>query len=195
MTTVPESTTDWVPSPVPASRHRRRAGRRSRGYQLAVLAVMAVWLAVVLVSPHIHVGPGLHDVALFGHLAALLVGFGAVLTVEWFGLLWLLRRRPLTAVVQVANGAHLPIWLGLVGLGVTGVLLAPAQLSGLTMVKLLAVLLVALNGIQVRRVQQQLVEHAPEVPRALLARSAATAMLSQAAWWTAIIIGFLNTRG
>lgn len=202
MTAVPESPFRAVPEPPlggvstpPADHHRhRRRSRRRSGYHLTTVAVVAAWVGVVLAAPQLSFGPGLHTLALFGHLVALLVGFGAVLTVEWFGLLWLLGRRPLVAVVQTANGAHLLIWLGLAGLAVTGVVLAPPRLSPLTMVKLAAVLVVALNGIQVRRVQRRLVECGPAVPRPLLVRAGLTALVSQAGWWTATVIGFLNSQ-
>lgn len=167
---------------------------------LAATSVVLAWPVLLWVALKVQVGPGMRELAQFGHLAALVVGFGAVLTVEWFGLLWLLRRRPLAAVMQVAQGAHLPIWLGLAGLVATGIVLAPAQLTAAGVVKLSAVLVVALNGIYAWHLQQRLVGAGhtgvgAAVPRSLLARMAAAALLSQLGWWTAVTIGFLSTRG
>lgn len=190
----PEPSLGVVSAPVADRRRRGRRARGTSGYPLAVVTVVLAWIGVVLAAPRLSFGPGLHTLALFGHLVALLVGFGAVLTVEWFGLLWLLGRRPLAAVVQTANGAHLLIWLGLAGLALTGVVLAPPQLSPLTLVKLAAVLVVGLNGIQVPRVQRRLVECGPVVPRPLLLRAGLTALVSQVGWWTATVIGFLNSQ-
>lgn len=162
---------------------------------LAAVGVVVCWAIVVWTAPRLQVSPQLHDLVLFGHLAALLLGFGAVLVAEWFGLLWLLRRRPLASVLHVAAGTHLPIWLGLAGLGVTGVLLAPSELGTATTVKLGMVLVVALNGLYVRRTQQRLATSGSTVARSVLVRASVSAFVSQGSWWTAIAIGFLTTQG
>jgi hypothetical protein len=158
-----------------------------------VAGVVVAWVAVVWAAPRVQVGPGLHELALFCHLAALLLGFGAALTVEWFGLLWLLRRRPLSAVVQTAHGAHLPIWLGLAGLAGSGVLLTPERLPAATTVKLVVVLVIALNGLYARRLQRRLAA-GPAPARPIMLRAAGAALVSQCGWWTATVIGFLTTR-
>lgn len=181
------------PTPPRPPRHRRSPRSRSRT-AAAVVAVALGWLLVVWAAPKIQVGPGLAELARFGHLAALVVGFGAVLTVEWFGLMWLLRRRPLSAVVQVAQGAHTPIWLGLAGLALTGMVLAPEQLTMPGTLKLGVVLVVALNGVYAARVQRLLSASAPTPPRQVLTRVGITAMVSQLGWWTAVIIGFLSSH-
>lgn len=92
--------------------HRRAAGRAT--VVASVLTVSAGWLLAILVAPHVALSPGGRMVALFCHLTCLVVGFGAVLTVDWFSLRWLLRREPLGTVLVAARGAHLLIWLGLV---------------------------------------------------------------------------------
>lgn len=189
-----------VPAPGPPRRSRGRrpaAGvrrHRTRVWPLAGLAVVLAWLLVLLLGPRVQPGPGAQELARFGHLAALVLGFGAALTVEWFGLLWVLRRRPLTAVTQVAHGAHLPIWLGLVGLAATGVVLLPDRLGATSLLKLLAVLVVALNGIAAFRLQRRLDAAAPAVPRSLQRRAAGTALVSQLGWWSAVSIGFVNAH-
>lgn len=193
----PEDAAQPVPTPYPPSRHRR-AGRRRDARQLPLAAATAVtlgWLAVVLVAPHIEVGAGLHRLALFGHLAALVVGFGAVLTMDWFGLLWMLRRIELGTLVRIAHEAHLLIWLGLFGLVASGSLLGPDTSAPLTRVKLLAVLAVALNGLYVGRLRHRLAGYAGgTAPWRLLALGALAALTSQAAWWTATAVGFLTTQ-
>src|SRR3712207_3388531 len=123
----------------PERRHRGRHRRHATPYLLATLVLVA-WATVVLSAPHLQVGAGLHRLALFAHLAALVLGFGAVLTLDWFGLLWMLGRENLTTLVRVAQVAHTPIWIGLAGLTLSGALLSPDTSAPLTVVKLLAVL-------------------------------------------------------
>lgn len=161
---------------------------------VAAAGVLVVWLLMILFATRVQAGPGVQEAARFGHLAALVAGFGAALTVEWFGLLWLLRRCPLRLVTQVAQAAHLPIWLGLAGLAVTGVVLAPERLGAITVVKLVAVLVVALNGSFAGSLQRQLAAAGEPAPRTLLVRAVASAGVSQLGWWVAVVIGFLNAH-
>jgi hypothetical protein len=148
-----------------------------------------------LTVPHVHIGADLRQVALFAHLAALVLGFGAVLTLDRVGLMWMLRRQTLTTLARVAQVVHTPIWLGLAGLTLSGVLLAPNTGAPLTVVKLLAVLVVALNGLAAAKVQERLLARDGATPsRRLLATSVLIASISQAGWWTATIVGFLNAQ-
>lgn len=163
--------------------------------RVAALGVTALWLGVVYLAPRIDVGHDLRTAALFGHLAALVLGFGAVLSVEWVGLLWLLRRRPLAAVLDAARTAHLPIWLGMGGLAGTGVLLHPDVTAPLTQAKLLAVLVIALNGVYAGRLEQRLATvEGNRLPPGVVMRLAGATGLSQLCWWAATIIGFINAR-
>jgi hypothetical protein len=181
--------------PRPAPRHRRAPVRIGPLPLVAAFAVTLVWLAVVLTARQIEAGPTVHRLALFGHLAALVVGFGPVLTVDWLGLQWMLGRIDLLAVLRTASDAHLLIWLGLIGLAGSGVLLAPDTSATLTRIKLAAVLVVALNGLYVGRMQQQLAAYADRpAPWRLLARGGAAALTSQACWWTATAVGFLSAQ-
>ncbi|MBT2387482.1 hypothetical protein [Streptomyces sp. ISL-11] len=160
----------------------------------AAVGVCAVWSAAVWTAAHLRADPLLHDVALFAHLASLVLGFGAVLTVDWLGLLWLLGRRSLPEVLRTADAVHLPIWLGLAGLVGSGVLLHPDPGSPLTQVKLGLVLMVALNGVHAWTLRPRLAALAVPVARRLVVRCASTVALSQLGWWGATVIGFLNSR-
>lgn len=190
-TTPPAPAPPPPPPPRPAGGVRRH---RARLWPVAGAAVVLAWLLVLVLGLRIQAGPAVADLARFGHLAALVLGFGAALTVEWFGLLWVLGRRPLSTVTQVAQGAHLPIWLGLVGLAATGVVLFPEQLTAAGMLKLVAVLVVALNGIAAARMQRRLDAAGPAVDRSLQRRAAITALISQLGWWSAVTIGFVNAH-
>ncbi len=169
-------------------RHRRPPSPVWRG-----AVVTAAWLTVVLATPALAV-PGrtaatVHTLALFAHLASVLLGFGAVLLVDWFGLLWLAGRRSLADVLRTAEGAHVPTWLGFAGLLGSGVFLGPP--AG---VKMVAVLVIGLNGVYAGVLLPRLGRHAGTPPAGLLVRSVVATTVSQAAWWTAVVAGFLTAR-
>jgi hypothetical protein len=156
------------------------------GAGIAVAGGACLWAA-----GHVHPDRVLHDAALFVHLASLVVGFGAVLTVDWVALLWLLRRRRLTDVLTTASNVHVPIWAGYAGLVLSGVLLEPAVDSAVTQVKLALVLLIGWNGLVAMWLHHLL---QGEVRRVVIAVSAVSAGVSQAGWWGAMVIGFANGR-
>ena len=171
-------------------RHRRPAP------SVAWAAVVTgAWIAVVLIVPAQNPAPAVRSVALFVHLASLLTGFGAVLLVDWFGLMWACRRRTLADVLRTARGAHVPTWAGFAGLLASGAVLGPEP-TGMTAIKLAAVLVIGLNGVFAGGLLRRLTRHGDDAPPAgLLMLSLGSAGLSQAAWWTAVVIGFLNSQG
>ena len=155
-------------------------------------AVVAVWGAVLWLSLHVEADATLMSVALFAHLTALVAGFGAVLVVDWVGLLWVLGKRRLVDVVNLAHTCHVVIWLGLALLTLSGALLNPDLTALRTQVKLAVVLLLALNGVQAVALQKRLATVAGPPPRGLLLWSTGSAAISQVGWWTATLIGFLT---
>ena len=88
------------------------------------LVVLVVGTCVLLgtASPDVPVPAGLHSLVLLVHLASLAVGLGAVLAIDWHGLLWLLRRIDLTELLTVTSRLTTPVWAGLSGLVASGVL-------------------------------------------------------------------------
>ncbi|WP_433790055.1 hypothetical protein [Actinoplanes sp. CA-252034] len=169
---------------VEIGRHRRPASPVGQAVLVAVC-----WLTVLAVSPYRHVSPRVHDLALLVHLGSMVIGFGAVLTVDWFGLLWLAGRRGFADVLSTARGTHVPIWAGFAGLLASGALLGmPAG------PKALAVLVIGVNGVYAAVLLRELTRH-PEPPTSLLVRSGLATTISQAAWWTALVLGYLNSRG
>jgi hypothetical protein len=177
---------------ISAGRHRAyRAGRRA--LVVSAVAVTTVWIAVTLAAPHVRVSTSVRDVALFIHLAGVVLGFGAVLAVDWFGLLWALRLRPMTALLQIAGGVHLLIWAGLAMLMGSGLLLHPDTSALRVKVKLVAVLVVAVNGLLAGRLHGRMSRTAQDQPpAALLVTGGVLTLISQAGWWTATLIGFLS---
>lgn len=71
--------------------------------ELRLVALLLVTVgSLIALSTQLHPPPWLHA-ALFGHLMALLLGFGSVLSVDWFGFLWLLRRVPMAACASYSS--------------------------------------------------------------------------------------------
>lgn len=147
------------------------------------------------VAGPVHAGATLQTAARFFHVAALVVGLGSVLAVDWFAVLWLLGRRRLSDILSTACTLQVPIWLGLAGLVVTGLFLHPNLKSPLTLLKLGLVFAVTLNGLYARWLGQRLerCQDGP-VPRHLLVQSGVAATVSQTGWWGAMLIGFLNSQ-
>ncbi|GIE34020.1 hypothetical protein Ait01nite_070650 [Actinoplanes italicus] len=169
---------------VAPGRHRRPAPLT---WQLA--AVVLCWLTVLAVSGRQRISPVVHDVALLLHLGSVVAGFGAVLMVDWFGLLWLAGRRTFADVLRTAHGAHVPTWLGFAGLLASGALLGlPAG------PKAIAVLVVGVNGVYAGALLRELSRWTVP-PTPLLIRSGLATLISQGAWWTAVVLGHLTSRG
>ena len=168
----------------------------ARARQAVGLGVVSVvgWSAALWVSSHVQVDPTLHRVALFAHLASLVAGLGAALTVDCFALQWVLGRKSLREVLMVSRGTSLLVWTGLAGLVGTGALLSPDLGSGLTRMKLGLVLVVALNGAFAGFVQHRLEAAGDGATRSLLAQGVAAATVSQVGWWGAAVVGFLNRQ-
>jgi hypothetical protein len=162
-----------------------------------VAAVAAPLLLVVglWASTHMQVDAVLHMAALFVHLSCLVVGFGAVLITDYHAMLWLTGRCSLRDVGANAERLHLPIWLGLAGLVLSGLLLKPDLESPITMVKIGLVLLLTLNGLQVRFLSGRLLAVAGRpMTRLEVVWGAGSALISQICWWGATFIGFWNVQ-
>jgi hypothetical protein len=168
---------------------RRRRWVNPAELRLAGLFVGTI-VTIILISTRIHPPHLLHELALFGHLAALLVGFGSVLAVDWFGLLFLARRMTMGAVLVQADRMTPMIWLGLLGLTLSGAFLEPDLGSSLVIVKMLCVLGVSVIGVLTLATKRQMVRRLATLPRGLMLRGMILASASQAFWWTAVIIGF-----
>ncbi|MEU8580324.1 hypothetical protein [Streptomyces abikoensis] len=178
------------------ARHARPLGLYDTWWTLAgaAVALCAGWAASVWVSIHLQADASLHTVALFVHLASLVLGFGAVLVADYYGLLWITGRTTLREALGSASKLHLPIWAGLAGLVTSGVFLHPNPSATPTAIKLAFVLVLSLNGLQAGLLNKHMARQpAGEPSPRLLAWGGATAMISQICWWGAVVIGFMNT--
>ncbi len=149
---------------------------------------------MVLLSTRIHSSPLVHSIALFGHLASLIVGFGSVLGVDYYGFLWFLGKIPLPTMVRQADRMGPLIWLGLGGLITTGALMQPELSAPLTLIKMMCVVAIGITGVLALSTKRAMIRAMPTVGRPLLIRGLLLAAASQALWWSAVVIGFLNAR-
>jgi len=185
------TTTGFVlPAPSPSARLRLAA---------AVAGVTALWALVLLASMRIDIGHGLHHAVVALHLISLTVGFGAVLAVDVCALNGHLRRHDFTLADAIRAAAVMDplIWTGYFGLMLSGLLLRPDLGEPLMWVKLAAGYVVGLNGINAKSMMHALAglprhTRLADLPRSFALRALAAALLSQVAWWTAILIGFFG---
>ncbi|WP_347977265.1 hypothetical protein [Microbacterium sp. ProA8] len=168
--------------------------RRALGYWGVLIAMfLSLWIGTTVVPP-----AWLHTPALFGHLASVIAGLGAAVLLELSGLLWMLRRAALDDLRRVEGLVSTLAWLGIAGLLATGAFLQPDLGQPLTAIKMVAVLIAAMNGVGMTRLTDELARlpggvRFSALPRRLQAWCVWSAVVSQSAWWTAVLIGMLST--
>ena len=177
----------------------RHAGARPLTQQPAVVGLLGV--ATVLLAIGISQDVVLHGrvrrAVVLAHLAALVVGFGAVIAINMYGVLWLLGRRGVAEVRRLAQAAHILVWIGFVGLLATGALLHPVLSLARVKLKLVLVVIAAANGAWETALLNRLNDlpaNAPARDHPSLVRAAlASGAVSQLCWWGATIVGFVTT--
>ncbi len=127
------------------------------------------------------------------------VGFGSVVMVDVYGLMWLFGNKTLADVVELATVAHTVIALAVGGLLASGIALRPdLGTSPLARFKMVLVLVLMLNGAAAQRMLHRMKKTLPpdtrgaNIPWAGFQRVMAAAMISQSSWWGAIAIGFIT---
>jgi hypothetical protein len=168
--------------------------------RLTALGVLctAGWLASVLVGQNLKIGLVLHEIALAVHIMAMVVSLGAILLIDWVGLLWLLGRREIHEPGRVESAAKPLIWGGLAMLLISGAFIGPDLGDTPTVVKLVCVLVLMLNGLAIAPVMHRLLAMPESTAFTQLCRGVRARMLialtvSQTCWWTAVIVGLLNS--
>jgi len=189
---------------IPVSRRtirRHRESERSTRRLVVALAGAAVvaWLLSVTLSPLVNLDGYVHNIDLVVHDLCLVVAFGAIILVDWHGFLWLIGRRGLGEIIRLDGAATPLIWGGLAGLLATGAFLSPHLENYMTDVKLAAVLVLSLNGIMLIPLMRRLARLPDDTAFRDLSLGQrvhllACLVVSQACWWTAIIIGFINAE-
>ena len=168
--------------------------------RLVLLGVLctAGWLASVLVGHYVDCGPELHRIGLAVHILALVLSFGTILVVDWLGLLWLLGKTEMHESGKLEAAAKPLIWGGLALLLVSGALISPDLTNMVTVVKLVAVLVLMLNGLSIAPAMHRLLAlpartRFSELTRRLRLRLLIALTVSQTCWWTAVLIGLINS--
>lgn len=187
---------------IPVSRRairRHRESEKSTRRLVFVLSVAAAvaWLLSVTASTAVQVEAYAHDIDLVVHDVFLIVAFGAIILVDWYGFLWLIGRRDLAEIIRLDGAATPLIWGGLAGLMVTGVFLTPHLSNLMTDVKLGAILVLSLNGIMLIPLMRRLARlpakaRFTDLAFGQRAHLVICLVISQVCWWTAITIGFIN---
>lgn len=161
--------------------------------------VVGAWCAAVVGAAVFPLDePEVARAALFIHLMSMAVGFGAVILVDVYGLLWLFGFRSLSEVVALATVAHTVIGLGVGGLLASGIALQPDLATPLARFKMILVLVLMLNGVAAQRMLRRMRKTLPpdtrgaSIPWAHFQRVLGAAMISQSTWWGSIAIGFIT---
>ncbi|MFF1250871.1 hypothetical protein ACFVYC_00010 [Pseudarthrobacter sp. NPDC058329] len=178
-------------------RKTHRSSRRLVG--ILCVTAAAAWLLAVMLAPAIAAGQPIRALAISVHIIAMVLGFGAILLVDWHGFLWLIGKRQLAETIRLDGAASPLIWSGTALLLLSGAFLNPALGNPWTVVKLGAVLVLMLNGIMLIPLMRRLVVMPRSTTFASLPVGQRIHMLlclgiSQACWWAAIVIGFINAE-
>ena len=169
-----------------------------RGLLLPALLCTTGWTASLLVGHFVDCGPVMHRIGLAGHILALVLSFGTILVVDWLGLLWLLGKVQMHESGKLEAAAKPLIWGGLALLLVSGSLIDPDLTNPVTVIKLVCVLVLMLNGLGIAPAMHQLMAlpahtRFRELRRRLRLRLLVALTVSQACWWTAVLIGLINS--
>lgn len=176
----------------------------ARAPKLAILAaaVFCAWLGVVLLSRHestatVYLADGARTRYLTVHVVGFCVGLGTVLAVDGMFLASAFGWTPLGRAARFALYADWLIWAGFLLVCVSGAYLQPDFGNGWVVANFFVVLALGLNAVHARDVLDH-VRALPKsarvhaLPRALLMRAVASAMLSQTFWWTSMAIGYFT---
>jgi hypothetical protein len=159
--------------------------------------VTVLWASAVALSTRVALDHRLVTVMLVVHVIGLVIGLGAVLLVDWYGLVWMAGLRSLSECLRLAQAAHPLIWLGLILLLASGVGLTPDVGSPATWIKQVLVLTLLNNGVALRTHARRLSQvstarNLRALPRTVRVQLLSTVAVSQAAWWGAAVLGFIS---
>lgn len=177
---------------------RRRIARHDRA--LGYWGVSLGMLASLWVSVSVQPAEWMRHPMLFVHLASVIAGLGATVMLDVKALSWARGRIPLADLQHLERSVTPLAWAGVAGLMFSGAFLQPDLSSPLTAVKLVAVTVAALNGVALTRLTFELRRMPPDAafsstPTRFRLWCLSSGVTSQVAWWTAVIIGMLNTAG
>jgi len=140
----------------------------------------------------------LFAVLLMVHIVSFIVGFGAVLTLDFYGLWWSFQKRTLSQFLDVADISQILVWLGWGGLAASGVplLLLKEVVDPLMILKLFLVALLGINGLFLHSIKKDArkLGEGEKIPPFLFFRMVLSTCLSMLGWWGALAIGFYHSH-
>ncbi len=139
-------------------------------------------------------------VFLFIHIVSLITGFGAVIVIDFSGVLWMLKKLPLKTMTLIADTTQRLIWIGWCGLVLSGsgLILLKGFIDELTLIKLFFVAMLGLNGIFLHFIKKntdKVLAVTPDtatLPQRLIMQGGLASTVSQLGWWGALSIGFVH---
>jgi len=162
--------------------------------------VTGAWALVVLAAATLPTQDDrVAQAALFVHLIGMALGFGSVVMIDVYGLMWLFGYKTLYELVDLLTVAHGVIAVAVGTLLASGIALNPDLSSPLARFKMLLVLVLMLNGVWAQRLLRRMLRTLPaetrgaSIPWSHFQRALTAALISQASWWGAIAIGFLTS--
>lgn len=159
--------------------------------------VVTAWFATLLLAWVAPEAPPGRPILVALHLLAMTVAFGSVMALDWHGILWERRHREIKESIRLSHALSPLIWGGLTVLFITGGLLAPDLSSPLAWLKLISVLLLALNGVATSQLRLHLGTATSDGLRSLApgprSKVILSSVLSQACWLTAVLVGLTTT--
>jgi hypothetical protein len=156
-------------------------------------SAVAAWLWTMLVATHVTLPKSIRTPVLFVHLAALVLGFGSVLVSDLIGLLWLTGRKTVIELLDLLDVLQVAIWFGFELLVISGAFLTPDLEKTRVQIKMVLVLVAAINGLWAHSLSGKLRAAKPVPGKQLIVMVVAAGAVSQIAWWGATIVGFLST--
>lgn len=137
-------------------------------------------------------------IAVFLHLVGVIVGLGAVITVDTAGLLWVFNQVVAEQLIWLSGVAQKLIWGAVIWQLVTGAyLLDLSTITWQTEIKLIAVAVLIINGVLLDQLRKSIAASKESnfwhLPKNLQLKSIILIGVSQLAWWTAVLIGFLRS--
>lgn len=162
--------------------------------------VTGAWAMAVLAAATLPIQDGrVSQAALFVHLIGMALGFGSVVMIDVYGLMWLFGFKTLYELVDLLTVAHGVIAVAVGTLLASGIALNPDLSSPLARLKMLLVLVLMLNGVWAQRLLRRMLQTLPaetrgaSIPWNHFQRALTAALISQTSWWGAIAIGFLTS--
>ncbi|HXV27199.1 MAG TPA: hypothetical protein VD862_04220 [Candidatus Paceibacterota bacterium] len=133
---------------------------------------------------------------LFGHLAFLITGLGAVIITDVVAFRWIRGKSGTTAFVKAAEVTQRAVWTGWIGMVVTGAGLITIKgfVDSLTAIKIFLVLMVGLNGFALHFLKHAVSGSSSygELPAVHKYYVYSTGLVSLVGWWGAFAIGFMH---